>query len=376
MTTTARAVTLAALAGLAACADSGQRFNEWAAPFAELGLVPVEPPHEDLRVGDLFVYTVDPEGEQGGSTRNVDRRIGTVGRWASLPVPAVIEQEYEGRPALPATPGWNEFRPEGRLWPEATTDGTSIFATGQVPVRLRQFSMPSGARAVGTDFVDAMIPAEVVSLTTGAAWEDTKGITLSVASAELYSLSLNALLALLVEESGDGDDRGYVLKSEYSSRLPLVAQLGSGRVWVRVISEVLYVRSLDIAIDPVHIDDMEDVPPPNLTSAPPPPPDAPTFEGDPLLQPFERAGKINALLANAGVDQSPGVVTRVVSATDAGVTVRRIWQYPIAIAVRGLTLEVDSGTGGVVRIGTLGKPWSNRPLATAPEPQAEEEADN
>jgi hypothetical protein len=192
----------------------------------------------------------------------------------------------------------------------------------------------------------------------------------------LYSLSLNALLALLVEESGDGDDRGYVLKSEYSSRLPLIAQLGSGRVWVRVISEVLYVRSLDIAIDPVHIDDMDDLPPPNLTAAPPPPPDAPTFEGDPLLQPFERAGKINVLLANAGVDQSPGVVTRVVSATDAGVTVRRIWQYPIAIAVRGLTLEVDSGTGGVVRIGTLGKPWSNRPLATAPEPQAEEEADD
>ena len=226
---------------------------------------------------------------------------------------------------------------------------------------------------MGTDFIDAMIPAEVVSLTTGTQWQDTKGLTVTVGSAELYSLSLDALLALLVEESGEGDDRGYVLKQAYSARLPLVAQLGSGHVWVRVISEVLYVRSMDIAIDPVQIDDMEDVPPPDLTSAPAPPSEEPKLEGDPLLQPFERAGKINRLLADAGVDQAPGVVTRVISATDSGVSIRRIWQHPIAIAVRGLTLEVQSSTGAVVRIGTLGEPWSNRALASSPEPPAEEE---
>ncbi|TDJ59160.1 MAG: hypothetical protein E2O40_00480 [Planctomycetota bacterium] len=361
-------ITFSVLATLSACADSGSVRSEWAAPFKRLGLVPVEPPNEDVRVGDLFVYPIDPEGEQGGSTRNVDRRIGAVGRWASLPVSTELDQEYANRPSLPPTPAWTEDQP----WAEATTPGgESIFAPGEIPVRLRLVSIPSGARSIGTDIVETMIPSEVISLTTGEQWQDTKGITITVASAELYSLSLDALLALLVEETDDADGRGYVLKSVYRSRLPLVAQLGSGHVWVRVISEVLYVRSMDIAIDAIHLDDMEDVPPPDLTAAPKPPPEVAHMDGDPLLQPFERAVRINQLLAESGTDQTPGVVTRIVSATDSSVTLRRIWRYPIAIAVRGLTLEVQSGTGEVVRIGTLGEPWPNRPLSSAPAPAAE-----
>ncbi len=370
--TVIRAVTLSALAALSACADSRSSRTEWAEPFERLGLVPVEPPNEDLRVGDLFVYAVDPEGEHGGSTRNVDRRIGAVGRWASLPIAAELDKEYQRRPSLPPTPAWTELRTDGRPWPEATTPGgESIFAPGGVPVRLRHVTIPSGARIVGTDFLETMIPSEVASLTTGDQWQDAKGITITIGSAELYSLSLDALLALLVQETDDADGRRYVLKSEYRHRLPLVAQLASGHVWVRVISEVLYVRSMDIAIDAVHLDDMEDIPPPDLTSAPKPPPQQAPMAGDPLLQPFERAGRINQLLAASGTDRTPGVVTRIVIATDSGVTLRRIWQYPIAIAVRGITIEVQSGTGAVVRIGTLGVPWSNRPLAAAPEPAAE-----
>ncbi len=367
-----QAAALGAMAMLSACADSGPSRAQWAAPFERLGLVPVEPPNEDLRVGDLFVYAVDPEGERGGSTRDVDRRIGAVGRWASLPIATELDKEYERRPSLPPTPAWTELRTEGRPWPEATTPGgESIFARGGVPVRLRHVTIPSGARAVGTELVEAMIPPEVVSLTTGDQWQDTKGITITIGSAELYSLSLDALLALLVQETDDADGRSYVLKSEYRNRLPLVAQLGSGHVWVRVISEVVYVRSMDIAIDAIHVDDMEDIPPPDLTAAPKPPPKKAPVEGDPLLQPFKRAGRINQLLAASGTDRTPGVVTRIVSATDAGVTLRRIWQYPIAVAARGITLEVQSGTGAVVRIGTLGEPWPNRPLASAPEPPAE-----
>ena len=363
---------LAALATLSACTGSGSSRGQWAAPFERLGLVPVEPPNEDLRVGDLFVYTVDPEGERGGSTRNVDRRIGAVGRWASLPVATSLEKEYEQRPSLPPTPAWSGFRAEGRPWPEATTPGgESIFAPGGVPVRLRHVTIPSGGQIVGTTSVETMIPPEVISLTTGDQWQDATSITITIGSAELYSLSLNALLALLVEETDDADGRGYVLKPEYRSRLPLVAQLGSGRVWVRVISDVLYMRSMDIAIAAVHLDDMEDIPPPDLMSAPKPPSEMAPIEGDPLLHPFERAGQINRLLAASGTDLTPGVVTRIISASDSGTTLRRIWQYPIAIAVRGLTLEVQSDTGAVVRIGTLGVPWSNRPLASAPEPPAE-----
>jgi len=366
------AAALGAMAMLSACADSGPSRSQWAAPFERLGLVPVEPPNEDLRVGDLFVYTVNPEAERGGNTRNVDRRIGAVGRWASLPVAAALEREYEQRPSLPPTPAWTALRAEVQPWQEATTPGgESVFAPGGVPVRLRHVTIPSGARVVGTDFVETMIPAEVVSLTTGDQWQDAKSITITVGSAELYSLSLDALLALLVDETDDADGRGYVLKPEYRSRLPLVAQLGSGHVWVRVISDTLYMRSMDITISAVHIDDMEDIPPPDLTSAPKPPPETVQVDGDPLLQPFERAGKINQMLAASGTDHTPGVMTRIVSATDSGVTLRRIWQYPIAIAVRGITLEVSSSTGAVIRIGTIGGPWPNRPLASAPEQPAE-----
>ena len=353
------------LTTLSACADSSPNRVQWAEPFERLGLVPVEPPHEDLIVGDLFVYSADPEGQRGGSTSTVQARIGHVGRWSTLRVSATLDEEYGQRPSLPPTPGWSQGRSTGRPWPQpSSSEGESIFASGGVPGRLREIDLPSSGMSIGDETVEALIPAEVINLTTGDSWKGQKGVAVRAGSAESYSLSLDTLLSLLLEETPDGSDRRYLLKESYRSRLPLFAQPGSGRVWIRVISEVVYIRSLDITVQSVVLDEIEDVPPPDLTAAPTPAKAPP--KGDPMLRPFERASRINKLLAESGTDHLPGVTTRIVNVGKSGVTLRRILQYPVAIAARGMTLEVQSETGAVLRMGMIGTPWPKGPAPAAP----------
>ncbi len=340
---------------------------QWSEPFERLGLVPVEPPHEDLIVGDLFVYGADPEGQHGGSTRTVQARIGHVGRWSTLAVSGPLDDEYGQRPSLPQTPGWSQGPSTGRSWSKPSSpEGQSIFAAGGVPGRLREIDLPSSGMSVGDETVEALIPAEVINLTTGDHWKGQKGVAARAGSAESYSLSLDTLLSLLLDEMPDAGDRRYVLKESYRSRLPLVAQQGSGRVWIRVISEVVYMRSLDITVQSVVLDEIQDVPPPDLTAAPKPVKAAP--KGDPMLRPFERASRINQLLAESGTDHLPGVTTRIVNVGDSGVTLRRILQYPVAIAARGMTLEVQSETGAVLRMGPIGTPWPRGPAPVAAPP--------
>ncbi len=359
------AVASGVLATLSACADTSPTRVQWAEPFERLGLVPVEPPHEDLIVGDLFVYGADPEGQHGGSTRTVQARIGHVGRWSTLAVSGPLDDEYTQRPSLPPTPGWSQDRqdrPTGRPWPQPSSPaGQSIFAAGGVPGRLREIDLPSSGMAIGDQTVEALIPAEVINLTSGDHWKGQKSVVVRAGSAESYSLSLDTLLSLLVDETPGAGGRRYVLKESYRSRLPLFAEPGSGRVWIRVISEVVYIRSLDITVQSVMLDEIPNVPPPDLTAAPRPAKAAP--KGDPMLRPFERASRINQLLVESGTDQLPGVTTRIVSVGDSGVTLRRILQYPVAIAARGMTLEVQSETGAVLRMGPIGTPW---PRGSAP----------
>ncbi len=93
-----------------------------------------------------------------------------------------------------------------------------------------------------------------------------------------------------------------------------------------------------------------------------------------MLRPFERASRINQLLAESGTDHLPGVTTRIVNVGDSGVTLRRILQYPVAIAARGMTLEVQSETGVVLRMGPIGTPWPKGPAPAAAPPADEDDS--
>ena len=57
----------------------------------------------------------------------------------------------------------------------------------------------------------------------------------------------------------------------------------------------------------------------------------------------------------------------IMEVTDKSITLRRVWPRPLAIGVRGLTLEVDPRTGAIVRLGPMGAPL---PKASRPPPVA------
>jgi hypothetical protein len=65
-------------------------------------------------------------------------------------------------------------------------------------------------------------------------------------------------------------------------------------------------------------------------------------------------------------------VSKILSVTDKSVSMRRIWARGLAVAARGLVLEVDKSTGVVRRLGAMGAPMPKSQQKSAPDnPDAE-----
>jgi hypothetical protein len=321
--------------------SSSELAVQWATPLNNLGLVVVDPPREDMRVGDIYLYPTDPETQKASTPLGADqRRIGMMTRWMTLPVLGDVETQYRGRPE----------------WPPVPLEGNrSIFATDVAPARLRSVSLTgASATVMGREEASALIPAELDNLVPGLGLEDYKGITVTTSSAEMYALGLDAVLGLLLDEQADGG--GFVLKEEYRRFLPLMALADSEVVWLRVVSEVVYMRNVDFTVQPATPpDSVEDVPPPDMTAVKAPPPMIEAPSDDPAVIPFQRAERINQLLAASNNNRLPDSTMRVMSVTDTSASLRVEWARGLAIAVRGVTLEVDKSTGAVRRMGAMGQ---------------------
>jgi hypothetical protein len=371
----ARGVLAGGLAVVAGCRPPSARLSvEWATPFNEIGFVLVDPPQEDIRVGDVFVHAANPEPRSTSAADEArSQRVGTTGRWLALPVLGEIDSEYRERPSWPQTPV-RSTEPGERSWSEPTSTGEQgIFAPKPVPNRLRDITLTwMSASITGREQANSAVPTELVNLTAGADFDEYKGITVRVSSAEMYALALETVLTLLVEDDAAGSSPRYVLKEQYRRFLPLAALSDSETVWVRVVSEVVYMRSVDFVVQAAQPpDDVEDVPPPDLTLAKAP--ETTVVLGpddDPAVTSFQRAEKINRLLAAANNDRLPGGVSRILSVTDKSVSMRRTWSRGLAVAARGLTLEVDKNSGAVLRVGTMGAPLPRHSQPAASDDQA------
>ncbi len=374
------------------------RIGNWDTPFGNLGLVPVIPPSEDVRVGDLFAYPFNPDISISPETRARSGGLAINPRWGSLSLLEELEAEYRLRPAWPATPdAYLQIArdPENRDWAEpGSADGQSIFAPDSVPRRLRNFGIPEFSTATMSDGdVNGIVPTEAINLVLGSAWNDNKVISIRLNSAETYSLGLQKIIDIAFDSTGPEK----ILKSPYRDHLALVADPASDRVWLRLPSEVVYVRSMDITIhSPAAFEEDEEVnasefvaeveatvvqveEESNSDSAGKDdaadgeqndtPGDDETLETkvtktvsgvvpdhvlDPAYAAFVRADAINELLIEADADDLPGGFLRFVSVTDDSVTLRRVWQRGLAIGMRGLTLELDKNTGALLRSSNMG----------------------
>jgi hypothetical protein len=397
--------------------------------LGDYGMITISPPQEDLRVGDFFLYDSEPDNTSR-FPGNAPRTMATALRWGSLPVMAELKKEYLARPAWPATADsllQTHQEPITRKWPEAKAEGNeSIFASDAAPNRLRSLHISSYLTATFTgDHINVLIPTEAVNMVLGTAWLDNKVAMVTLHGAESYELPVIKIIDLMMDKeevfeevmheedsipateasltNGENpiesefadpatneaepsqDDTGevkrgietrYVLKSDYREHLEFLAQPLSDRVWIQVVTEVLYIRGMDIAVQTrtsfdeeeglkaseLEIDDSheESKSEQEITSVQ----ETPSKESsdgneeeddelDPAFGAFVRAKAINELLAESGVSDTPDETFRFLTVTDNSVSMRRIWSRGLAIGVRGLILEVDKHTGEVLRVDVL-----------------------
>jgi len=266
-----------------------------------------------------------------------------------------------------------------------SADDTEIFSEHVPTGRLRLVAFGTADNvSFSEDELDGVIPPEVVSITGVRSWRDRR-VHARVSGAEAYALRLGALLPLLLDEGVGADGAvSHFVKREYRAYLPLMSGAQTGTVRLDLISEVIYARSLDISVsrrgssgddDPLLASELEpDLPasadeknpgsddgndpevPASIAAPPATATDVPSDHAiDPGLGAYARAAAINDVLIEANTADTPSGAVRIISATEDSILIRRIFRRGVAIAVRGLTLQVDAETGEVLKTMPLGR---------------------
>jgi hypothetical protein len=380
---------------------------KWSEYMVAMGYVPVFPPREDIRVGDLLYNSLS------GSTKKIHASfMVSPSRWSAIEVGNLLEQEYGNRSTWPATPEMYyrvNADPEARTWDEALSpDGQSIFADKRSPLRLRPIAAGIICAASDTYGSNYLIPSEAINLALGTSWQDEKSISLRAGNAEGYSLSLQKLLPLALEqqevetapemksidvegtvEKDDIEEAAvsYVtktyLKKAYLENLTLLPPTEQDILSLFLVNEVIYIRNLDIVVQTLEEPEPEEeVEPANLmlniettdaaetsvelyseanddseaaetASTMPSTETTVEISGstdsiDPALVAYMRAQMLNTMLMKGDSDDMPDEFVRFISVTDRSAALRRTWRYGLAVGMKGVELKVNKQTGEVV----------------------------
>lgn len=366
---------------------------KWSETMKGMGYVPLFPPKEDVRVGDLLLCPFGPPPKDSQDHAR-PRFMTTSSRWASIEVANLLGDEYAGRPTWPATPDMYAS-------PNANSEAGGAGNRSFFELKHTRYRLPSIAAGIISSQTDEtnnniLIPTEAINVAMGTAWKDQKSVSLRAGNAEAYSLSLQTLLPLALEQRGVGSERRTYLKAEYQANLSLAHTAGPNSVYLSLVNEVIYMRSMDMVVQAlsttqpteevkpaslmVNVQATEVAPTPTPTSSTSQPVDpnaaaavdpnaapavasqpaspAPvqkdvSFSGsteaiDPALAAFMRAQLLNKTVMQDETGNPLDEYIRFISVTDSSVSLRRTWPYGLAIGVKGMQLQVNKFTGEVV----------------------------
>jgi hypothetical protein len=207
----------------------------------------------------------------------------------------------------------------------------------------------------------ALVPIEAMQLGINVSATNVKKVSVKVPAAESYSISLaTAFKQLFTENTAEATKNAHPIiftakgkELSDAARLQFMGTFKSSdtgkRLYVRIITEVYYARALDISLfasdtfgtkgtlSPVV------APPPSTQPVP-----VVTFPSDTsAIGSTGAEGAVAAMQARLGATQSvPGGSVQLVSYSDTAVGVRRVFDRPVAIGVRGIIVEVD-GAGNI-----------------------------
>jgi hypothetical protein len=431
---------LTGLTLLSGCArkdyQPGFVYRDWSLRMSEMGIYPIFPPREDVVVGDVYLLPTHPYdsallerlgglGNAGLHIYYFDKILAAdrsdeygVASDGLVTLDQVLLRHYKSRPSLPDTIAVPDLTGIPKLTgiPDPPTP-ENVFSP-QVPIRTRQVGFPEfTVTTVDEGALAALVPIEAFSVNLGFSYANVSRISFKVPQAESYALTTDRLLTgflkdnILIENApgapryflraADADHPG--LLAPYSARLarshfneaigqalsrlakrsPMEArklrdasQETADTVYLAVIQEVFYARSIDISIgfrsgrafrgevepfspaDLAALDKIGRRPtaaagdqPEGEGEGEPEPPAAeeaeePAVPASPALvdvqaddDAFEMARKLREL--NLGqTTHLPGGSMSVISVADRTIGLRRTFERPIAVGARGTLLRL------------------------------------
>ena len=329
--------------------------SQWASPLIELDYVPLKSLSEDVRVGDVYLLS------DGASIRQLP--FGVTGhRWTKLPVSELLAEQYERRGEFPETPEEYlliEDDEHERLEPTVAAGG-DVFVPNPPTTRLPFVAMTGVANLrIEGEQVERLVPPEVLNVIPGARSGDPAAVRISIASAESYALGLSDLLPLVLEPGGEDLPARFSAGGDSAALLAGAGARPIDSLRFVVVSEVVFVRAVDIThhernavgddelVDPDELEvpedadgDEQELPEMDTGAAD----DAEAEDIDPVLAVYARANAVNELLVRGDLQDTPVGSIRVLSVTDDSITVRRFFRRGLAVAVRGVLVEVDAAS--------------------------------
>ena len=152
------------------------------------------------------------------------------------------------------------------------------------------------------------------------------------------------------------NDDGFLVPEQIRGNLATFMPKGTTSVWVRIVTEVIYMRALQITIQgegsPLFGED--DVEASELTMDGNVDDSKADDDLDPAYAAIARATAMNRAMVESGTDALPDGFLRFLTVTNERISLRRVFRRGIAIAVRGLTMQVVPQTGAVQQIRLMG----------------------
>ncbi len=314
------------------------------------GLVGVFPPREDVRVGDVHLYLIDPDGREHAPLYQAPR-------WSYLPSSELLRSSYRLRPEYPATPAdyiQTEVTPNRRGWPESIGE-PGFFEPGAPIDRLRSIQLPAFTHHRGEP--GELPPSWGLHEVLEESYDNWDAIRIRFEAAEVASLALEDAVGAYLERR----DSSYYLPASLRQNLRAFAPDSLRTVWVRIVTEVIYMRAMRVTIvggTPSYYPIYDDVSSAELGEDKADPEIA-KEDLDPAYAAIARANAMNRKMIESGTDVLPDGFVRFLSVGDDSITARRVYRRATAIGVGGLSLRVNARTGEVEELRLIGRNLSS-----------------
>lgn len=312
--------------GCATRANSGKVAKDWSRTIREQQIIPIFPPREDIRVGDVFAFLADPDDDN--QIFRDGQFLPIPNLFAALDVNDKLLAHYSSRPEFAATPSSIQNATNSDL--SAVEAITEQLFQKKSPNRLRNVAFPdfsvvkiSTADLRGSWLINALPAAFGLSLNKNS------DIYLKISSGESYSLPMPETFEMFKREllvEGESD----VLKPKYRDVIEQMF-LQSDSIHFSIVNEVFYARSLDILIS-----DAQSFGAAAAIATPPTKPGIPVSATNLTEIANELSTNNNALIEQ----KFPGGSLSIVQASGSTITMRKTFSRPIAIGIRAYTQKI------------------------------------